>query len=123
MLVAEEQDFCPHCIQFYSMYIGQRVFPIGPTVVQMSMFARGSSNSSECKFTVTVVDSEEPSLQCPANDTMIFTTDLKAPSRTVTLPAPRVVDNVDGLPTLLMQIPGLYNLERCALLSWKFKRH
>ena len=56
-----------------------------------------SGNQSMCSFTVTVNDTQPPSITCPANITT--STDPNLCSAVVTFPAPAVSDNCPGVGT------------------------
>ena len=69
-------------------------FPVGTTTVTCSV-KDSSNNMSSCSFTVTVNDTQPPTITCPAN--IIKPTDPNQCSAVVNYPAPTVVDNCPGL--------------------------
>ncbi|MFL6276911.1 MAG: S8 family serine peptidase, partial [Blastocatellia bacterium] len=68
-------------------------FPKGTTTVTCSTTAGPS-----CSFTVTVNDTQPPSITCPANVTAVTTTP-GAPTATVNYPPPTASDNCPGVTT------------------------
>ncbi len=69
-------------------------FPVGTTTVTAT--ATNASGSSECSFTVTVNDAENPAIACPAN---INATAISANGAVVTYTAPVGTDNCSGAIT------------------------
>ncbi len=49
-------------------YVGTYSFPVGTTTVQYT--ADDGTNTTNCSFTVTVIDNENPTITCPANVTV-----------------------------------------------------
>jgi len=70
-------------------------FPKGTTTVTATA-TDGSGNTASCSFTVTVVDTQKPSIVCPANITAVVpgATDTCA---TVSYAAPVATDNCPGV--------------------------
>jgi hypothetical protein len=68
------------------------IFPKGVTTVTCTV-SDANGNPNSCNFTVTVNDSEAPTITCPANISMPTTTGQCA--RVVTYAAPAVTDNCD----------------------------
>ena len=69
-------------------------FQLGTTTVTSSV-VDAAGNSSSCSFTVTVVDSEPPTITCPASRTV--SADAGTSTAVVTFPAPTVSDNAPGV--------------------------
>lgn len=69
-------------------------FPVGTTTVTCTVFD-ASNAIATCSFTVTVRDTQPPSITCPAN--IIKQTDPNQCSAVTTYPAPTVTDNCPGL--------------------------
>jgi len=69
-------------------------FPKGTTTVNCTV-SDSSSNSSSCSFTVTVNDTQSPSITCPGN--VVTTTPPGQCSTVVTYPAPTASDNCPGV--------------------------
>jgi hypothetical protein len=68
-------------------------FPIGTTTVTCT-----SQAGSECTFTVTVNDTQPPTITCPANVTAVAAQTCPiSSSATVTFPAPTASDNCPGV--------------------------
>ncbi|MCB9224919.1 MAG: HYR domain-containing protein, partial [Crocinitomicaceae bacterium] len=92
-------DNCPGSIT--SMTAGQAsgtIFPIGTTVVSYQV-VDASSNSAACSFLITVDDTENPTITCPANITVGNNPGLCG--ATVTYVAPVGNDNCPGSVTSL----------------------
>jgi uncharacterized repeat protein (TIGR01451 family) len=68
-------------------------FPKGTTPVTCTV-SDASNNSASCTFTVTVNDTQPPTITCPANQTR--STDPNQCSAVVSYPAPAVSDNCPG---------------------------
>lgn len=69
-------------------------FPVGTTTVTCSV-KDASNNTTSCSFTVTVRDTQPPTIACPAN--ISKPTDPNQCSAVTTYPAPTVMDNCPGL--------------------------
>ncbi|MCI5094575.1 HYR domain-containing protein, partial [Phaeodactylibacter sp.] len=67
-------------------------FPVGNTTVTAT--ATNSQGSDQCSFTVTVTDTEDPSITCPADITV--DNDSGLCSAVVSIPTPTVADNCPG---------------------------
>ena len=70
-------------------------FPKGMTTVNCD--ASGTAANPDCTFTITVNDTQAPTITCPANITQ--STDPNQCSAVVTYPAPTVSDNCPGVGT------------------------
>jgi hypothetical protein len=75
-------------------------FPVGTTAV--SCDASGTFANPDCTFTVTVVDTQPPTITCPPNQTAVTNQNVCAPPGTtpcqiVTFPAPTASDNCPGV--------------------------
>jgi hypothetical protein len=69
-------------------------FPVGPTIVTCS-----SQAGSNCSFTVTVNDTQPPSITCPT-DVLVVTDQNACPApacQVVNFPAPTAIDNCPGV--------------------------
>ncbi len=78
------------------------VFPVGTTVNTFTV-TDASGNTASCSFTVTVVDTELPTISCPANITV--NNDAGQCGAMVTYTTPVGADNCPGVTTT--QIAGL----------------
>jgi gliding motility-associated-like protein len=73
-------------------------FPVGITTVTYTV-TDGSSNTTSCSFTVTVVDTTLPTITCPSN--IIVANDPNMCSAVVTYTAPTGTDNCTGATTAM----------------------
>ncbi|XP_038055536.1 uncharacterized protein LOC119727638 isoform X2 [Patiria miniata] len=71
-------------------YQGGDIYDIGETIVTLTARDNGG-NEISCTFSITVIDSEDPVIICPANITQ--NTDSGQPDATVILPAATTSDN------------------------------
>jgi hypothetical protein len=83
-------DNCTGAVTIVSVPASGSVFPVGTTTVT-STATDVCGNSSNCTFTVTVVDNQPPTIICPANITANNTPGLC--SAVVTYPLPTAFDN------------------------------
>ncbi|MBD3636564.1 MAG: HYR domain-containing protein [Crocinitomicaceae bacterium] len=93
-------DNCPGSTT--TMIAGQAsgtVFPIGTTVVTYEV-TDASGNSTQCSFNVTVNDTENPTIVCPADITV--TNDPGVCGATVTYVTPVGADNCPGSTTTMI---------------------
>ena len=86
-------DICSKTTTVCSPVSGS-IFLVGTTTVTCTA-TDGSGNSATCSFTVTVNDTQPPSITCPANITQ--STDPNLCSAIVSYPAPTVSDNCPGV--------------------------
>ena len=93
---------CPGATAQCSPPAGSR-FPLGTTFVTCTA-VYPSSNSATCVFSVTVRDSEPPTIRCPANLTV--GTQAGQTSAVVNYPPPSVTDNVPGATVLCSPASG-----------------
>ncbi|UKN00093.1 HYR domain-containing protein [Paracrocinitomix mangrovi] len=97
-------DNCPGSTT--TMIAGQAsgtVFPIGTTTVTYEV-VDATGNSTTCSFDVTVIDSEFPTVSCPANITV--NNDLGVCGAVVTYIAPVGADNCPGSTTTMIAGQG-----------------
>src|SRR5205085_2833348 len=85
-------DVCDGARTVTCMPASGTAFPKGVTTVTCTA-SDASSNSNSCSFTVTVNDTENPTIMCPANQTANSPSGNPIP---VTYPAPTVNDNCPG---------------------------
>ena len=78
-------------------------FPKGTTTVTCTA-TDASGNTASCSFTVTVVDTQPPTITCPAN--MTTSTDPGQCSAVVNYPAPIASDNCPGVTISCSPPPG-----------------
>jgi gliding motility-associated-like protein len=74
------------------------VFPVGTTTVTYTV-TDASSNTATCSFDVTVDDTENPTIVCPAN--MTQANDLNVCGANITYATPVGLDNCPGSTTIL----------------------
>ncbi len=80
-------------------------FPVGTTTV--SCDASGTTANPDCTFTVTVNDTQPPSITCPANVTAIANQSCPpANSAVVTFPTPVATDNCPGVTAMCSPASG-----------------
>src|SRR5947207_2834152 len=77
-------------------------FPKGTTTVSCN--ASGTAANPDCTFTVTVNDTQPPTITCPANQTAIAPTG--GTSTPVSYPPPTASDNCPGVTTSCMPPSG-----------------
>jgi len=78
------------------------VFPKGiTTVTWQASDAASPANTKSCSFTVTVNDTQVPSIACPANQTS--GTDPNACTAVITYASPTATDNCSPSPTVTLQ--------------------
>jgi len=66
------------------------IYPVGTTTVTWTV-ADNNGNEAECQMTITVIDNEDPLIQCPAP--INVTTDIGNCSAAITIDLPSVADN------------------------------
>ena len=79
------------------------LFPLGTTTVLYGILD-GAGNSTTCVFTVTVVDEEAPTMECPADITV--STDPGQCSAAVNWTVPTPIDNCGAEITSISHTPG-----------------
>ena len=89
-------DSCPGTVTVVCAPGSGSAFPKGTTTVTCTA-TDASSNQASCAFTVTVNDTQAPSITCPANVTQ--STDPNQCSAVVNYAAPTVSDNCPGVGT------------------------
>ncbi|MEO0470421.1 MAG: HYR domain-containing protein, partial [Bacteroidota bacterium] len=88
-------DNCPGAVTTLDAGIGSGgTFPVG-TSTETYLVTDGSGNTATCSFTVTVNDTEAPTLTCPPNQTV--TAPLNICSATVTYGGVGAADNCPGI--------------------------
>jgi hypothetical protein len=85
-------DNCPG-VTFNCSPASGSTFALGTTPVTCTA-TDAHSNTSSCSFTVTVVDTQPPTINCPANQTGTNTPNQCGAA--VTYPAPTITDNTPG---------------------------
>ncbi|MEK7413852.1 MAG: HYR domain-containing protein, partial [Planctomycetota bacterium] len=89
-------DNCPGATASCTPASGS-TFAVGTTTVTCTASdASPNSANATCTFTVTVQDTQAPSITCPANQTAVSTDGNPV---TVNFPAPTVTDNCPGIPS------------------------
>ncbi|HVG22436.1 MAG TPA: HYR domain-containing protein, partial [Blastocatellia bacterium] len=89
-------DACPGAVSVVCTPASGSAFPKGATTVACTA-TDASGNQASCSFTVTVNDTQPPTIACPANVTQ--STDANQCSAVVNYPAPTASDNCPGAGT------------------------
>ncbi|MEW6131478.1 MAG: HYR domain-containing protein [Acidobacteriota bacterium] len=79
-------------------------FPTGTTMITCTVRDAANNQSTPCWFTVTVMDTQPPSITCPANQTSV-TVNPGNSTVTVTYPSPTAADNC-GLASVVCNPPS-----------------
>src|SRR6185503_3381300 len=87
-------DNCPGIGTSSCSPVSGAIFPKGTTTVTCNVMD-AAGNSASCSFTITVNDTQPPTIVCPANITVVPPV-LGAPCVNVAYPAPVVADNCPG---------------------------
>jgi serine protease len=96
---ASASDNCPGVTIAYDIPSGT-AFPVGVTTVTVTA-TDAHSNTSQCSFTVTVIDNEPPTITVAVNPTQIWPPDHKMRNITATVVA---ADNCAGVTYVLTSI-------------------
>ncbi len=99
----ESTDNCPGVGTVTCSPASGSTFPKGTTTVTCSATDAAGNNGS-CSFTVTVNDTEPPSITCPSN--VVTTTDLGQCASVVTYSDPAVSDNCSGVGSPVCNPPS-----------------
>jgi hypothetical protein len=81
-------------------------FPIGTTTVTVTITKGSSNNTASCSFTVTVIDNDPPTANCPSNITVSNTTGQAG--AVVNYTAPTVSDNAPGVTSSASPASGSF---------------
>jgi hypothetical protein len=100
---ASASDNCPSATASCNPPSGS-TFPKGITTVSCTATDASGNHSSPCSFTVTVNDSQSPSIVCPAN--IAKATDPNLCSALVAYSAPSVADNCAGVAAPVCNPPS-----------------